>query len=390
MFPELWTIPLFDYPIRSYGFMLMIGFFSATYLAAKRAEKVRANPDVVLSCAFFALIGGLLGARLFYVAHYWEQQFANAEQPLSAVFNVREGGMEQFGGIAGAIVFLLGYLTIKRQPVRLYLDILTPGLLWGIAFGRIGCFLFGCCWGGVCDNSVAQNWAVRFPFGSPAHIKHYQDRFVKVPAELLQASPLGEYAPLPREHVFLDPAQRGKYAHLLATTKKQYEFAARLDPESDETKAAEREMGRYEALAQTEATEYAAINQNLNAYWSEEYPGQKITPSELAARAVQTSLPVHPAQLYAALNALLGSLFLSWVFRCRRRHGMVFAVWLLTYPPTRLILEQIRIDNPADTFGLTISSALSLGMIAIGAVLVVWFYRLPTPVMSSDEVKREA
>ena len=390
MLPELWTIPMFDYPIRSYGFMLMIGFFSATYLAAKRAEKVRANPDVVMSCAFFALIGGLIGARLFYVVHYWDQQFANAEQPLSAVFNVREGGMEQIGGVAGAIVFLLGYLMIRRQPVRLYLDILTPGLLWGIAFGRLGCYLYGCCWGGVCDNSVAENWAVRFPFGSPAHIRHYQDRLVKVPAELLQTSPLGEYAPLRREHVFLDPAQRDKYAHLLATSKKQYEFAARLDPDSDETQEAEREMGRYEALAQTEATEYAAINQNLKIYWSQEYPGQKITPSELAARAVQTSLPVHPAQLYAAVNALLGALFLSWVFRCRRRHGMVFAVWLLTYPPTRFILEQIRADNPTDTFGLTISSALSLGMVAIGAVLVVWFYRLPTPAASSDDVNREA
>ena len=46
MHPILWKLPFVDYPIRSYGFMLMIGFFSAAYIAAKRAEKVRANPDV--------------------------------------------------------------------------------------------------------------------------------------------------------------------------------------------------------------------------------------------------------------------------------------------------------------------------------------------------------
>ena len=75
MFPDLWTIPLFDYQVRGYGFMFMIGVVSATYLATKRAEKVRANPDVVLSCAFFCdhrrparrtsfLCGPLLGAAL--------------------------------------------------------------------------------------------------------------------------------------------------------------------------------------------------------------------------------------------------------------------------------------------------------------------------------------
>ena len=55
MFPELWTIPILDYPIKSYGTMLMIGFFTATYLAARRAQKVRANPDVLLNCAILAL-----------------------------------------------------------------------------------------------------------------------------------------------------------------------------------------------------------------------------------------------------------------------------------------------------------------------------------------------
>ncbi len=377
MYPELWTIPLIDYPIKSYGFMLMIGFFSAAYIAAKRAEKVRANPDVVLNCAIFALIGSMIGARLFYVAHYWEEQFAHHPRPLMAVIDISKGGMEFFGGVAGAILCILGYLLIKRESARLYLDILTPGLMWGLAFGRLGCFLNGCCWGGVCQASIAEHWAVPFPYGSPVYYRQYQDRQIKLPAELLYAASLGVHVPLPREHVFLEPAQRNKHARLLAQAKQQYEYASKLDPNSEETKAAKRKVEKFEKLAAEEIEEYAAINKNLRAYWSHEYPGQKTTPSELAHRARHASLPVHPAQLYATINAFLGTLFLSWVFRWRRRHGIVFALWLLTYPWTRLILEQIRADNPVDTFGLTISSALSLGMIATGVVLAICFHRLP-------------
>ena len=55
MKPELFTIPFLNYPVKSYGFMLMIGFFSAIYIAAKRAEKVRANPDMVINLGFFCI-----------------------------------------------------------------------------------------------------------------------------------------------------------------------------------------------------------------------------------------------------------------------------------------------------------------------------------------------
>ncbi|MCH8913230.1 MAG: prolipoprotein diacylglyceryl transferase, partial [Planctomycetes bacterium] len=89
------------------------------------------------------------------------------------------------------------------------------------------------------------------------------------------------------------------------------------------------------------------------------------------------SLAVHPTQLYATINAFFASFFLAWLFRVRRRHGIVFAAWLMTYPWTRLILENIRVDNPTDTFGLTVSSALSLAMVLTGAALLVWFRRLP-------------
>ncbi len=377
MHPILWELPFVEYPIRSYGFMLMIGFFSAAYIAAKRAEKVRANPDVVLNCAIFALIGSMIGARMFYVVHYWEQ-FAVKDQPLRAIIDISKGGMELFGGIAGAMVFIFAYLLIRRDSIRLYLDILTPGLMWGVAFGRMGCFLNGCCWGGVCQGTVAEHWGMQFPYGSPAHVQQYKDRQIKVPAELLAAVPPGIFRPILREHVFMDPEDRGKHARALERAREQYEFLQKLNPDSEHTKQAGRQVEQAKKQAEAEAKEYATVNRVYDKYWSSEYPGQKITPSELEDLAGKSkSLKVHATQLYATINAFFASFFLAWLFRVRRRHGIVFATWLMTYPWTRLLLENIRVDNPTDTFGLTVSSALSVAMVLTGAALLVWFRRMP-------------
>lgn len=306
MFPELWTIPILNYPIKSYGTMLMIGFFTATFLTARRAQKVKANPDVLLNCAILALVGSMIGARMFYVIHYWDTRFTGPGNPLLAIIDISKGGMEFYGGIAGAIVPIIIYLSVKRESIRLYFDIMTPGLMWGLAITRIGCFLNGCCWGAVCAGTPAEHWSVQFPYGSPAYYRQYQNGQLDVPPELLQPKPANGHAlPLMRNSPKL------------------------------------------------ESPELVDLVRESN------------------------SLPVHPAQLYASVNALLASLFLSLMFRVRKRHGMVFAVWLLTYPWTRMILERIRIDNPLDTFGMTVSSAVSIGMIAVGVLLAIYFSRLP-------------
>jgi phosphatidylglycerol:prolipoprotein diacylglycerol transferase len=319
----------------------------------------------------------MIGARMFYVVHYWEQ-FALKDQPLKAIIDISKGGMELFGGIAGAIVFILVYLLIRRDSIRLSLDILTPGLMWGLAFGRMGCFLNGCCWGAVCQGTVAENWGVQFPYGSPAHVQQYKDRQVKVPAELLAAVSPGMFFPIPREQVFMNPEDYGKHARELEQAQKDYEYLQKLDPDSEIAKQARLKVERFKKLAEKEEQEHGAIIRSLENYWSSEYPGQKITRSELEDLARKSSsLNIHPTQLYATINAFFASFFLAWLFRVRRRHGIVFATWLLTYPWTRLILENIRVDNPTDTFGLTVSSALSIAMVLTGAALLIWFRRLP-------------
>ncbi len=124
--------------------------------------------------------------------------------------------------------------------------------------------------------------------------------------------------------------------------------------------------------------------EHFSAYHAMRYPSPSdpsrgMTRTELADLAAQyNSLPVHPAQLYALVNGALLSWLLATVFYRRKRHGIVFGLMLLLYPISRPILELVRVDNPHDVGGLTISQAVSLGIFLTG---VAWMYvvctRLP-------------
>ncbi len=88
MMPTLFDVPILGWPIRGYGFMLMLGFLSAIWMAAKRAQRVKADPDIILNVGFIALLGGVVGARVFYVVHYWGTDFAAAPNRLVAIIDI--------------------------------------------------------------------------------------------------------------------------------------------------------------------------------------------------------------------------------------------------------------------------------------------------------------
>ncbi len=88
MHPELFHLPIVGFSLKTYGFCLMVGFLTAVWLAMRRAQRVKANPDTVLDISFFALVFGVIGARAFYVIHYWQPQFAGAENKFLAVINI--------------------------------------------------------------------------------------------------------------------------------------------------------------------------------------------------------------------------------------------------------------------------------------------------------------
>jgi phosphatidylglycerol:prolipoprotein diacylglycerol transferase len=280
--------------------MMMLGFLIGTWWASKRADKVKCDAEFVVNLCLIILISSIIGARFFYVVHYWDEKFAG--KGLWTIINVRQGGIEFYGGFIGAVLATVIVLRRRGLSLRLYLDILTPSVAMGLAFGRIGCFLHGCCWGGVCSTDMA--WAVTFPHDAPATHRHWEDRQLTVPAELIRIYPDGE--------AFLDMPQ-------------------------EDTEATFKNLG--------------------------------IAPIRSHA--------VHPAQLYASIDAFFLAIVLHLYFFRRKRHGMVFAVFLIGYAVIRFVEESIRGDNPHDTLHLTISQFVSVVLLFTGIALIGLFHYLP-------------
>ncbi len=151
MFPVICHIGPFA--VYSYGLMLALGVLSASFLTAQEAFKRGIPKDVVYDLAFWVVLWGILGARLFYCLLNFDYflQF-----PLE-ILMLQKGGLAWQGSLlTGALAGIL-FIRKKKLPLWTVLDIAAPFIALGHAIGRVGCFLNGCCYG------QAPAWGVYFP-----------------------------------------------------------------------------------------------------------------------------------------------------------------------------------------------------------------------------------
>jgi len=142
--------------LYSYGFCIALGVLLSLFLMRRFAlKKGFPKPDEVFDMAFMVLVWGFLGARLFYVVQNFSYYVS---EPLK-IFAVWEGGLIFYGGAIAGFLGLVWVAWKKKWSLWKILDFLVPYVALTQAFGRIGCFLNGCCYGKVCDLP----WAVRFP-----------------------------------------------------------------------------------------------------------------------------------------------------------------------------------------------------------------------------------
>jgi len=397
MHPDLITLPG-GFGIKTYGFCMMVGFLSAVWMSMRRAERVKADADVVLDLGFLSLLFGVGGARAFYVIHYWQTQFADRPNKLMAVVDITEGGLEFLGGFLGAFAAITVYSLIKRISLRMYMDILAPGVMWGLAFGRLGCFFNGCCFGGLCEveptHQARHAWAVQFPFASPAQYRQWEEREVTIPAELITTSPR-RLTPgiIPGRELAMSPEQRDGPRRRLIDATEAYRAAKAENPDSEATKMAEVEQKKALAAWNEHQNKIGAVLQ-AQLMPSRVNPKRNTSVTELAdIAAANRSLWVHPTQLYSSIHALILSGVLSAMFYVRKRHGVVIASIFLFYPIPRMLLESIRADNPGDVGGLTASQGISLIMLTGAIIAMIVLYKfLPerSPLAVPVEKKEES
>jgi phosphatidylglycerol:prolipoprotein diacylglycerol transferase len=335
-------------PIRGYGVMLLAGIASGVAMAAYRARQGGLDSEIIISLAVWLVICGVVGARLFYVVEYWDEKFAGKgpRETLLEIVNVPQGGLVIYGGFIGAIVGFTAFVRKHKLPLLAMADLAAPSMMIGLALGRVGCLLNGCCYGGPTDWP----WHVTFPMNSPP----YEDQ-----------------------------ASRGEFhGFRLETRDGGIVVVARVDA-----------VGPFAALKVGEVVQVingvpitsladarVAVSRSLREQQElklELGGGHRVVFPPVAPPP--RSLPVHPTQIYSAIDAgLLG--WLLWAFfPFRRRDGQCIALLLTIHPITRFLLEVIRTDEPA-VFGtgLSISQNISLALLA-GAAMLWWYLSRQPP-----------
>lgn len=152
-----------NFTVHGYGLMIGIGFVIAVLMASKIADSCGLSSDDTTNIAICVLLFGFLGGKILFCIVEFEQFLAD---PLSCIGT---SGFVVYGGVITGILSIIIYCKIKKRSFADYMDVLVPGIAVNQGFGRIGCFLAGCCYGRETDSFLG----VVFPEGclAPAGIK---------------------------------------------------------------------------------------------------------------------------------------------------------------------------------------------------------------------------
>lgn len=142
MWPVLFEIDSLD--VYSWGFALSLAILAGTLLAYRQAPKTGIKQDLVIDLVIWLVVGGIVGARLFYVLVYEPETYL--KQPY-LVFALWQGGLVYYGALIGGFVAGLWFVRKKGLPFWSLADLLAPPLALGYGIVRIGCFANGCCYG---------------------------------------------------------------------------------------------------------------------------------------------------------------------------------------------------------------------------------------------------
>lgn len=140
-----------------YGVLVATGFLVGLWTASRRALHAGIAPEKILDLGPWLIGGAIVGARLLFVVSYWHEFFST--EPWWKVFMIQEGGLVFYGGLMGAVVAGGYQMWRLKLPFWALSDVLAPSVSLGHFFGRLGCFMNGCCYGSPTDCFLA----VHFP-----------------------------------------------------------------------------------------------------------------------------------------------------------------------------------------------------------------------------------
>ena len=374
----LFTIPVFKsmfppdgIPMYGFGAMLFVCFVTVTIWGARRSRRLAdMPPERFQDMVIWLFVSGLLGARVLYMIQYADRfPDQSALGLIGAFFKIWEGGIIFYGSALGGVIGygLFYWFIIRKLHVDGWklADAVAPLLALGLAVGRIGCYLNGCCWGQVaCEECrVVPLGAAHFPL-LPAHARQslVGDVSRDEPSDYLQTA-LG-FVRAPRiaggePALVVVGVEAGSAADRAGV--RAGDRVVSVNGEKNELKGPA--YDRLEEAIRSWPRGRADITLGVAQ------PGAEPRAVTFAPRTVG----LYPTQLYETVSMVLLILFLLAYYPYRRHDGQLMVLLMIGYAVHRFVNESLRIE-PAVSGGLTLSQWGSVVILvaAVGIELYLW------------------
>ena len=150
------NISIFGFSIAYYGIVIVTGMMIAIWIAQREAKRTGQNPEQYLDLAMIGIAAGILGARIYYVIFAWDYY----KDDLLSIFNIRQGGLANYGVIIGACIAVVIYSRKKKQNFSLLMDTASMSIVFGQIMGRWGNFFNREAFGDYTNNLFAMQLPV--------------------------------------------------------------------------------------------------------------------------------------------------------------------------------------------------------------------------------------
>ena len=408
-------------PVYGFGVMLLITFVVCTLWGMRRAKAVGMAPEKLQDMVIVIFVSGIVGARVLYMIQY-SNQFPDKSLGglIGEFFQIWKGGIIFYGSALGGAA---GYMLFHRYVIRRLnisgwqlADAMAPVIALGLAIGRIGCYLNGCCWG-----QVAVEEACPVPLGGahfpllPAHARDQlvRERGLQTSTGFTVRTTRGDPDPRsvvvavetdsPAAKAGLVPGDRvvrvngrpnsvvvrplGTEADATATLAELQKAGATIEPATperharayfDDVAAFDRAVGpdrQSVGGSRVIVTDHLA---ELVADWPRGRHtldlGVQRDGQDVKLSFEPVSVPLYPTQLYETVSMLLLILLLLAYHPFRRHDGQVMVLLMVGYALHRFVNESIRIE-PAVGLGLTLSQWGSVVIFAAAVGIELYLRR---------------
>jgi prolipoprotein diacylglyceryltransferase len=429
----LFNLPIFKgafppdgVPIYGFGAMLFVTFILVTWWGTVRAKPIGMPPPRFQDFVIWVFVSGIIGARVLYMIQY-ANQFPDKSVLglLGAFFKIWEGGIVFYGSaLGGAIGYGLFYwFVMRKMDVSGWklADAVAPLLALGLAIGRIGCYLNGCCWGQVAHEEVCPVplGAAHFPL-LPAHartqlvaerhlqtstgfaiqprsrLNQFEDPRALVtvvepgsPADKAGLRPGDRIARVNDEANWIIVDVSGSEEKVRAAVLRLKEAGAMLSvtPTGRDramfAKLDEYRKGRMAVEAEVPGVELHVTDrlEDLARDWprGKSQLALAVERGDEPSKELQPFSPrtigLYPTQLYETVSMVLLIFLLLAYYPYRRHDGQLMVLLMIGYAVHRFINESLRIE-PSYALGLTLSQWGSVVVFAAAVAMEVYLWRV--------------